>query len=471
VLISITEFIGHFHPVLVHLPIGILLLACLFQFLAGKEKYSSLHTAINIAFLVGMISAVIACITGYLLSRSGDYDEELADKHQWFGISVAVMSIVMYYLNRRSVSNTLKIFTSIFLFILIMITGHLGGSLTYGTDYLTASLNKTDDTSGKRYRKPLPDVQGALVYSDIIQPVLENKCYSCHGKSKQRGKLRMDLPERLMKGGKDGVVIVANQAEKSEMIKRLMLPREDPDHMPPKQKSQLEEKEIALIHWWISTGASFDKKVKELEQPEKIKPALAALEHPEQEKKVIPDIPAAKVEKADEAAIQKLKDIGVVIMPVAQNTNYLMANFITASKHTDKEMELLLPLKKQLIWLKLGSTSITDSALKIISQCTRLMRLQLEYTGITDKGLIQLRSFHNLQYLNLVGTSVTAAGILQLKELKELKSIYLYKTEVAKSDWDILKKAFPKTLIDSGGYSVPILVSDTTEVKQTKPGK
>ena len=468
-LISISEFIGHFHPVLVHLPIGILLLACLFQWLVKKENFSSLRPAINIALLVGMISAVVACITGYLLSLSGDYEEQLVDTHQWFGISVAVVSIVMYYLNRRSASHAIKTYTSILMFVLILITGHLGGSITHGTDYLTASLNSTKDSS--RYRKPLPDVQGALVYSDIIQPVLENKCYSCHGKSKQRGKLRMDLPERLMKGGKDGVVIVANEAEKSEIIKRLLLPREDPDHMPPKQKSQLVEQEIALIHWWISTGASFDKKVKELEQPEKIKPALAALQHPEKEKIVIPDIPVAKVEKADEGAIQKLKDIGVVIIPVAQNTNYLMANFITASKHTDKEMELLLPLKKQLIWLKLGSTSITDSALKIISACTRLMRLQLEYTGISDKGLNHLRSLHNLRYLNLVGTSVTAQGILQLKELKDLKSIYLYKTEVAKSDWDILRKEFPNILIDSGGYNIPIFVSDTTEVKQTKPGK
>ena len=470
-LISISEFIGHFHPVLVHLPIGILLMACLFQWLVKNEKFSALRPSINIALFIGMISAVVACITGYLLSRSGDYDEQLADTNQWFGISVAVVSIVMYYFNRKPVSDSIKIYSSIILFVLIMVTGHLGGSLTHGTDYLTVSLSNTKDSSHNRYRKPLPDVQGAVVYSDIIQPVLENKCYACHGKSKQRGKLRMDLPDRLMKGGKDGVVIVANQAEKSEMIKRLLLKREDPDHMPPKQKPQLLEQEIALIHWWISTGASFDKKVKELEQPEKIKPVLAALQHPEQEKKVVPDIPVTSVEKGDEEAISKLKNIGVVIIPVAQNTNYLMANFITASRHTDKEMELLLPLKKQLIWLKLGSTSITDSALKIISACTHLMRLQLEYTGITDKGLNYLRSFHNLQYLNLVGTSVTAQGILQLKELKNLRSVYLYKTEVAKSDWDMLKKAFPNAVIDSGGYSVPTLNSDTTEVKQTKPGK
>ena len=170
-LLSISEFIGHFHPVLVHLPIGILLLACLFQWLVKKENFSSLRPAINIALLVGMISAVVACITGFLLSRSGDYDEQLADTHQWFGISVAVMSIVMYFLNRKSASDTIKLFTSVLLFVLILITGHLGGSLTHGTDYLTASLSSSNDSSRTRYRKPIPDVQEAIVYSDIIQPV------------------------------------------------------------------------------------------------------------------------------------------------------------------------------------------------------------------------------------------------------------------------------------------------------------
>ena len=131
-------------------------------------------------------------------------------------------------------------------------------------------------------------------------------------------------------------------------------------------------------------------------------------------------------------------------------------------------MQLLLPLKEQLIWLKSGNTSITDSALQIISQCTNLMRLQLDHTKITDKGLTHLESLQHLRYLNLVGTGVTAKGVMQLKNLKELQSIYLYQTAVAKSDWEYLKKAFPKTLVDPGGYTVPFLVTDTIEVKPPK---
>ena len=461
-----SEFFGHFHVVLVHLPIGILLLACVFQWLERRPKFSSLHAATNIALLIGMICAILSALTGYLLSFSGDYDEGLVITHQWFGISVAAVSIAMFYYHSKAASFKTQVSVSILLFVLIIITGHLGGSLTHGSDYLTKSWSLTSDTVAQR--KPIPNVQEAMVYSDIIQPILQTKCYSCHGKNKQKGKLRMDDSLRLMKGGKDGPVIIPGNAEKSEMAKRLSLPREDDDHMPPKEKPQPTEQEIALIHWWIKSGASFDKKVKQLDQPEELKPALLALQNVQEKKIIVPDIPAKPVVKANDEAIKKLKDIGAVVDPVAQNTNYLSANFVTVTNPGDKEIQLLLPLKEQLIELKLRGASITDSALLVISQFKNLMRLQLDHTKITDKGLANLRALENLRYLNLVGTTVTEKGVMQLKDLKNLRSIYLYQTGIKKSEWKDLKKAFPKTLIDSGGYTVPFLPTDTIEVKPPK---
>jgi hypothetical protein len=241
--------------------------------------------------------------------------------------------------------------------------------------------------------------------------------------------------------------------------------------MPPKEKPQPTEQEIALIHWWIKCGASFDKKVKELDQPEELKPALLALQNVQEKKIIVPDIPAKPVVKANDEAIKKLKDIGAVVDPVAQNTNYLSANFVTVTNPGDKETQLLLPLKEQLIELKLSNASITDSALLVIAQFKNLMRLQLDHTKITDKGLANLRALEDLRYLNLVGTAVTEKGVMQLKELKNLRSIYLYQTGVKKSEWKDLKKAFPKTLIDSGGYTVPFLPTDTIEVKPPKNNK
>lgn len=462
-LLSIAEFIGHFHPVLVHLPIGILLLAGLFQLLSRKEKFVLLQPATGVALFWGMLSAIASCISGYFLSRGDDYDQQLVTAHQWFGISVAAVSLLAYLLYKKK--NSFGKWIILLLVILIVVTGHLGGSLTHGSDYLTKAFSGVAGDMADE-RKDIPDVQEAAVYADIIQPLFHRKCYTCHNATKKKGGLRLDKPELILKGGKDGVVIKPGNADESDMVKRLLLPRNHEDHMPPKEKPQLKETEIALLHWWISTGASFDKKTKELEQPEKLKPALLALQ--KEEKKILADIPESPVEKGNDNAIQKLKQRGIVIIPVAQNSHYLMANFVTADSITDKDLDLLLPLKKQLVWLKLSSKKITDEGLKTIRQLNNLTRLQLDNTLITDKGLISLQSLTSLQYLNLVATKITAQGVVELKGLPKLQSVYLYKTNITGAEWTQLKNNFPKTLIDSGGYVVPVLESDTTEVKPPK---
>jgi hypothetical protein len=204
-----------------------------------------------------------------------------------------------------------------------------------------------------------------------------------------------------------------------------------------------------------------------LQQPELIKPYLLALQsnHAE-EKKAIAIIPAEPVEKTDVKTLQPLIDKGAIIIPVAQNSNYLMADFVSAKNITDNDVKLLLSVKKQLAWLKLNDTYIGDSALSAIGQCTNLTLLQLNNTKITDKGLASIKNLNKLQLLNLVGTKVTAGGVMQLQSIKGLQSIYLYQTGVNKNDWPALKKAFPKTEIDSGGYVVPLFQTDTEIVKK-----
>jgi len=457
---NIPELIGHLHPTLVHLPIGILLLASLFQLLALKPKYAALHAATNIALFWGMISAIVSCISGYLLSLGGDYDEALVDTHKWFAITTTSVSLIAYLFNRWE--NEYAKWVILLMIPLIIITGHLGGSLTHGSDYLTRGFSEKDSVTEKEI-KPIADVQEANVYADIVQPIFERKCYSCHNKNKKKGKLRLDEPAFILKGGKDGEVIKPGNAEESDMMKRLLLPRNDEDHMPPKEKPQLKDNEIALIHWWIATGATFDKKTKDLEQPEKIKPVLLALQ--KEEKKVLPDLPQTPVEQADEKAIQKLKDRGIIVFPVARNSNYLKVNFITVDSITSNDISLLLGIKKQLVWLNLGYKKIHDSLLVPIAQLTNLTRLQLDNTPITDKGLVPFQSLVNLQYLNLVGTKVTAQGMLELKSLPKLQAIYLYKTFISSSDWPLLKSNFPKVTLDTGGYQVPFLETDTMIVK------
>ena len=186
---TIINFIGHFHPILVHLPIGILLFAIAFQLLSKWEKFNQLTNALPFAYLLGAISAVFSCLTGLALANNGDYDADLIFKHQWLGISVAIFSLTGYYFIKKNKTVYSK-WLSYLLFILIIVTGHLGGTLTHGAGYLTSSVTKEEGGHIKNDKPIITNAQEALVYKDIIQPILKDKCYGCHSAIKQKGKLR-----------------------------------------------------------------------------------------------------------------------------------------------------------------------------------------------------------------------------------------------------------------------------------------
>src|SRR5213078_1363699 len=86
-----------------------------------------------------------------------------------------------------------------------------------------------------------------------IRPILEQQCVKCHGPEKQKAKLRLDSKEAAMKGGKDGVVIVASDAAKSELYRRITLPKGDDDIMP-NEGDPLSKEQTDLIRDWINQG-------------------------------------------------------------------------------------------------------------------------------------------------------------------------------------------------------------------------
>ena len=78
----------------------------------------------------------------------------------------------------------------------------------------------------------LPTVHAKVDFAKEIQPLLQQNCVKCHGTEKQKGKLRLDSREAALKGGKDGPALVLGDAEKSELIRRISLPKTDDDFMP-----------------------------------------------------------------------------------------------------------------------------------------------------------------------------------------------------------------------------------------------
>lgn len=158
-LLSLTEFIGHFHPALVHLPIGILLMALLLQWLSRKEQYTLSHGVMKVIWALGSFTALLSCITGYLLSLSGDYDTVTVSVHMWMAIALAAISLfISAKVFTRRFDAPYKI-ASVALVILIVTTGHYGGTLTHGEGYLSIHFKSNDSSTASQ--KTIANVQEA----------------------------------------------------------------------------------------------------------------------------------------------------------------------------------------------------------------------------------------------------------------------------------------------------------------------
>lgn len=490
-----TAFFGRFHPLLVHLPIGFLMLIALIEVFNMLGKISVNPELIRIALLVSAISATFACIAGFFLSFEGGYNEEILDEHKWQGIWLAIFTWLAYFsknewLTEKIGLNTILYIPALFIAtILMFIAGHHGGNLTHGETYLTENtpqpfrgwlgMSEKADNQVVTQKVQLKNVNEALVYQEIIQPIFKQKCEQCHNKNKMKGDLRMDEIALFQKGGKNGVIFKANNVEESEFIKRILLPENDEHHMAPKGKNQISENELSLLKWWVEQGATFDKKVSQLTVNEQIKPILATLgggmgnistnlivtvkqDKFDLEEKII----AKEVSVIDEGNASKIKESGALILPFAQNNNYVEISYLNNSKLTDDEAKVLSLAPEQTLWLKLSNTQITDKTLEEVAKLKNLTRLHLENTKITDNGIPKLIVLQNIEYLNLIGTSISDVSIKNLATIKSLKKIYLWKTKVTQQGADNLKKLLPNTIIDLG-----ISEQQVAEFMKSKPNE
>ena len=91
-----------------------------------------------------------------------------------------------------------------------------------------------------------------------VKAVLDDRCITCHGESKQKGGLRLDSPEWLLKGSENGPVVVPGKPASSDLYTLAAAPMEDENKMPPKG-TRLTAEQLATIKGWIAAGAKFDQ--------------------------------------------------------------------------------------------------------------------------------------------------------------------------------------------------------------------
>lgn len=471
-------FFGRFHPLVVHLPIGFIFAVVTLELLKLYDKISVNQEVTKVMLLISAISAAFSCLIGYFLSLEGGYNEEMLTEHRNQGIVLAILSTLAWIMKINWFAKKLSKFNVLYyplllvMLFVLFITGHHGGNLTHGESYLTENTpqpfrgwfgipDKQVTTTSETPK--IADINNAIVFNDIIKPIIKSKCENCHNPSKMKGDLRMDNFELLMKGGEHGKIVEIGKSAESELIKRILLPESNDDHMPPKGKNQISEDELSLLQWWIDNGATSDKKVSELIADDKIKTILnkysssnvssvASSNTIKQDKFEIEEkIISNKIEPINEKIKTEITKAGGLILPFSHQSNYVEISFVNKSGLTDAEFSELSKNKlSQVLWLRLSNTKISDASSSQFSNYSNLTRLYLENTSITDKTIDAIAQLQNLEYLNIVNTQISDNGLKKIASMKSLKKLYVWQTKVSEKELADLSATLPNLKIEKG---------------------
>lgn len=438
ILLEISQFLGRLHPLIVHLPIGILFVILLFELLGYKSRFSYLRDAIPLLSWLLFASTLFAGLFGYILSLDGDYPGPLVSQHQWAGIILCILSLGMalqqsdWFKEKRRLPVIVQ--TSLWLVIAMLTTyaGHQGGSLTHGEDYLSLEVLREQ-------KRPKPDsVEAALVYEDVIQPLLIRRCGQCHNEGKKKGQLSVTNLAKLLKGGKTGPALVPGDPEKSELIHRIKLDPSDEKFMPTDGKTPLTAEETTLLTWWVKeAGAAEGKSLTNLEVSPEIRSIVAkqlgmeagkgteaANETTEQL-----NLPAGLVSKADSTAIQQLKAAGFMVRLLLREPELLDITLPEGTLVDWKTIqEPLGRLSRHTIWLNLAGNNLSEKDLQVLTQFTNLEKLRLDKNPVGDELLPLLEPLQRLEAINLVGTRISEAGLAKLKSAGTIKRVYYSET-------------------------------------------
>ncbi len=443
-------FLGRFHPLIVHLPIGFLFFAFLLELYSKWKNSPALTSAIPLALLSGAISAALACILGYMLSQGGDYSEDTLDIHFWFGIATTIITFLAWLIRVEKINlpklNNIKSNISLLTLIVVLlsITGHYGGNLTHGSGYLTkyAPFGKEK----KHPLAPISKIEDAKVYSYLVNPILENKCTNCHNTDKKKGGLMLHDSISILKGGKNGDVLIAGNASKSELVRRVLLNPHHDDFMPPEGKTPLTEEEITILTYWINNAnADFESNIGSIETPDQVLEIASNMLGLGSKKKGEVDLPT--IGAIDDAVLNDILSEGFNLRELVYESNLyevlLPPNTIAESNadQLDIKLQKLSKIKDHILWLYIENNQLNDSHMKLINQFQNLQKLVISKNHITDTGVLEIKNLSNLNSINLYKTSITKKSLEHFSKMENLKKVYAWQTKILEKDLEPFKSA------------------------------
>ena len=329
--------VGRLHPLIIHFPIVVLIMAMVFEFFRHRERFREeklYQEFTTYLWLTGALFAALTAIMGLFLSKEGGYDGDTLQFHKWFGACVVFISTGIYWCRSKGwYTPAIARSGAVVAVLCLTIAGHFGADITHGDNFILAPVWHPE--------KALVPINKALVFRDVVEPVFESKCNGCHDPNKTKGGLMLINEKSILKGGKDGKIIVPGQPQISLLLQRIHLPEGEKKHMPPAGKPQLTSDELSLLYQWVKENADFRKKVIDLPENDSLRTVAATFLKPAEETEEQFDFAAA-----DDKLVKKLNNNYRVIYPVAQGSPALGVNIYNKAAYQPKVLDELSGIKK-----------------------------------------------------------------------------------------------------------------------------
>lgn len=444
-------FIGRFHPLMVHLPIGIFILGYLFELMLRFGFSNLIHSRkiVVVTYCIGLFSGIVAAVTGWLLSFSNNYGFESLNDHKLLGIVTlgAMLLVVIYQIKAPDSKANLKLMSSTLAIVLTVFTGHLGGNITHGRTFLTEygpTIFKVNENSFQEtVSKKQPD--SVQIYSDIIKPLIHNNCFACHNSNDNYGGLILENYNDFFKESDHSMPVMSGNPDKSELFKRVSLPNNNEKVMPPKGQ-RFSYTDIQILKYWIENGAD----------------SLASFNSSNMDKELVslinrdygldyssrPYYEKVQVDSLDEKLLTQLRRSGFKSNYLGKN-NLLMDVEFRGDSIGIEHIDILNLISSQITFLKISNCNLSDELVEKIGNIEHLTKIDFSKNKITDSVVSFLIEQENLEVANLNETSITKTPLQQLLSESAVQRIYVWNTKLTTEDVLSLKKSYPDVEIIS----------------------
>lgn len=467
------ESFGRTHPLAVHLPIGLVFGAFLVESLRMLQRRNTASPFTPVALWLGALGSVASTVTGLAFAEEHGGGDDLF-WHRWLGILATVALLALAWMVSRATraakddgAQVTPVLRGSLLACTLLVAwvGHLGGNMVWGEDYVLEPLKEAaageegegkggDAASAVGRSGAAPATPGAAAvgaaddrmtfYATKVLPLLESRCYECHGNGKRKGGLRMDVRKSVVSKNEDGAWIAQpGDPAHSLLIERCLLPAEDDEAMPP-EGDRLKASELDVLRAWIESGVVMPELPDSGEAAPKdgtgreggARGVTAGREGS------VTGLEPLSAGEISEAASLRAKGINAV--PVSAGASTFVVSMPGGKDVGDDDLSAIYPIAGRIEELSLARSGVSDAAMMSVPSMPMVRTVRVDNTKLTDVGITALLSRTlDAETVNLVGSGASDGVFAVLEKLPNLKRVYVFDTAVTAAGIDRFRAQRP----------------------------